>query len=197
MEKLLILITFFTFSTIVSCSNKDSGEFIRPSSSENVDLSASNRSSNSLIGTSTSYGYLFYKESNSTFYFVQTDSSYTLSSTLTYTSSSSDSLTISNNGVTLAFGLNSNAYGIGEFSGDVAEENLLTESGGTTIFVSDDDVLGNLSCKCTIGTGGLYCDHGGVGSSSCSVSTSEGSCSVSCDDGWTACCNEFSSGGSQ
>ena len=105
--------------------------------------------------------------------------------------------TTSRNILSFSFSQNSyhNIYGLGEFSGTDYNENYLIQSGG------DIDITDNpqaLSCTCKRDGTQPACGHGGVGSNACSV-TDGGSlgvggkneCSVSCNDGYYACCNEI------
>jgi len=187
-KKLLILILFLVLTASFSC-NKNSGDVANPTNTENLDLSANSRSSDSLIYTSTDDGYLFFNETDSMFHFVQTDSTFSLSTHPTYSSHSTGSLTLVINGVNFTMSNSSNTYGVGWMKGpSYMDHYLTTDAGGDWIFDTYEDAEMTCRCRLTI-LSFADCDGGGYGSTGCSLGSGSDSCSTSCDGvNAFACC---------
>lgn len=88
-----------------------------------------------------------------------------------------------------------NIYGLGAFAGSGYNDNLLIQTGGNTDITDDPQAL---SCTCKKNGTQPACEHGGVGSNACSVADGgslgvggKNECSVICNDGYYACCNEL------
>lgn len=156
-----------------------------------------------LLHTSSHARTIFYDPASEVFYVLQTTQKLDVPTTCTFVAyEKKGALTIRDeaSNSSTAYVLNTTTYGISAMKGKkYAEKLLTTDSKNRISFVNniDDVFVGAFACVCHgVGTSHL-CQHGGPGSSGCSVTDGgsvgvgwENGCSVSCNTGYYACCNE-------
>lgn len=142
---------------------------------------------------------LFLNKDTKEFYLLQTKSKVSIPKNSSFVEfSEKRGLVIRDKSGTITYTLGENIYGIAHMKGKEFVNALTVNSNGNLNFIPNvGTVIFELACGCVSNGTTSDCDSGGAGSNGCSV-TDGGSvgigwnngCSVSCNEGYYACCNE-------
>lgn len=199
MKKLLILFTLISVTFFNSCYDDDKDNNIQlENSSKNK--SATNKSAQNVVSkiyTNSNYQIMMIHDRvDEEVYFMQLYSGHNLSELNAddvYFGKNNTSLLFELNDNITEYGFNQNIYGIGSIGYSSAKQDDILILDDNNIWVLNylDDFYPEAKCGC-IPNGDPFpnnCDAGGHHSSGCSVSTSNGNCSTSCDANADACCS--------
>ncbi|MBP9134709.1 MAG: hypothetical protein KBF75_11820 [Saprospiraceae bacterium] len=170
---------------------------------KNIEKDTATAISNQCIHYSGNTYTIFYNQTSKHFYIVRFVAKPQIPANIKFIQYSTGQLRMSNmdNNEILNFSLDDNIYSITEAFGRSYEKTLLINGSGQQGFITDPGIIGGvveLSCKCKKNGTKADCDHGGEGSNGCAVQDGggvspfnwENNCSVSCNEGYYACCNK-------